>query len=392
MQNRLVVTVACALVVFAAFAMTTDAAVAAPSKATLQANKARIMTELERMQRELQVRLDDYTAIGQDMQETQAEIDQVSAQLAEVETQLAQSKKGLSLRAAALYRGEQIGMIDALLSSKNVEELVVTTHYLILISERDAKTLNEARLSQSESLWLRESLNRRLDRQRGLQAKADLERNKIRADMTKAQARAAAIDVDLAEMLRQSQAQSNPTGDTSGSFNSNTVITDANFRSQDMTVTAIQTFLNRQPGPLKSYYATDINGERKSAAQIIADAGKHWKVSPRVILATLQKEQSLLSRRPAQKGFDWAMGVGRPDSGAHILKYKGFGKQIWYGAKSFNTQANAWRAGTTLHIDSSTVTPTNGATYAQYRYTPHLAGVNSFWTIWIRYFNDNPAN
>ncbi len=51
-----------------------------------------------------------------------------------------------------------------------------------------------------------------------------------------------------------------------------------------------------------------------------------------------------------------------------------------------------WRPGTKLHIDSSTVTPTNGATYAQYKYTPHLHGVTNFWTLWIRYFNDNPAN
>ncbi len=244
---------------------------------------------------------------------------------------------------------------------------------------------------QSESLWLRDSLSRRLDRIRGLQAKADAERAQIQADITKAETRAALIDVDLAELLRQSQTP--VAGDTSGQFNPDTVLTDANFRSQDMTATAIQAFLDRQPGPLKTYYAKDHNGVRTSAAAIIAEAAKYYRVSPRVILVTLQKEQSLLSKRPSSNsGYDWAMGVGRPDSGAKLLKYKGFGNQVWYGAKSFNTQAKAWRPGTKLNIDSSTVTPTNGATYAQYKYTPHLRGVTSFWTLWIRYFNDNPAN
>ncbi len=392
-QKWLVSLMVCAIGLAAAFALTPAVASAAPSKASLEANKARIMTELDRMRIDLQERIDQYASTGRDMQETQAEIDQVSAQLAEIETDLATSKRGLSLRAAELYRGERIGMIDALLSSKNIEELIVTTHYLILISERDANALTEARLTQSESLWLRESLNRRLDRQRELQAKADRERLRIQADITKAEQRAASIDVDLAELLRQSQAQTNTPGDTSGTFNSNTVLTDANFRSLDMTAGAIQTFLDRQSGPLKTYYANDVNGVRKSAAEIIADASKEWKVSPRVILTTLQKEQSLLSKRPSkQSTYDWAMGVGKPDSGASILKYKGFGKQIWYGAKSFNTQAKAWKPGTTLKIDSSTVTPTNAATYAQYRYTPHLHGVTNFWTLWIRYFNDNPAN
>jgi len=393
-KKWLVSAVACAIALAVVCSLQPAVASAAPSKAALEANKARIMTELDRMRASLQQRIDDYAATGRDMAETQAEIDQVSAQLAEIETDLANSKKGLALRAAELYRGERIGMIDALLSSKNIEELIVTTHYLILISERDANALTEARLTQSESLWLRDSLNRRLDRIRGLQAKADAERLRIQADITKAEQRAASIDVDLAELLRQSQAQQTPTsGDTSGSFNSNTVLTDANFRSQDMTVTAIQAFLDRQSGPLKTYYAKDHNGVRKSAAQIIAQAGKDWNVSPRVLLVTLQKEQSLLSKRPSgQKGYDWAMGVGRPDSGISQMKYKGFGNQIWYGAKSFNTQATKWQSGTTLHIDSSTVTPTNGATYAQYKYTPHLHGVTNFWTLWIRYFNDNPAN
>ena len=197
-----------------AFAFAPAVATAAPSKAALEANKARIMTELDRMRIDLQERIDDYTATGRDMQQTQAEIDQVSAQLAEVETDLANSKRGLALRAAELYRGDRIGMIDALLSSKNIEELIVTTHYLILISERDANALTEARLTQSESLWLRDSLNRRLDRIRGLQAKADAERLRIQADITKAEQRAASIDVDLAELLRQSQVQQRPSRET----------------------------------------------------------------------------------------------------------------------------------------------------------------------------------
>jgi hypothetical protein len=178
-----------------------------------------------------------------------------------------------------------------------------------------------------------------------------------------------------------------------GNIEYNNIISDANFRSQDMTATGIQDFLDRQSGPLKDYYAKDHDGVRRSAAQIIAQAAKYYRVSPRVILATLQKEQSLLSKRPSsQTGYDWAMGCGRPDSGASILKYKGFGNQIWFGTKSFNTQAEAWKSGTTLQIDSSPVTPVNGATYAQYRYTPHLHGVTNFRLIWIRYFNSSPAN
>ncbi|NTU71807.1 MAG: hypothetical protein HGB10_08320 [Coriobacteriia bacterium] len=381
--------IVCAVSLFGVLAFAPPAH--AVSKKTLEANRARIMTELDGMRVRLQARIDELTSTGSKMQETQTEIDIVSKQLADVEAQLQRQKLGLATRAAELYKGDRIGMINVLLSSENIEDLILKTQYLILINQRDASALNDARLMRSESLWLQESLNRRYDRLGALQAKADAERMRIDTDIRKAETRAAAIDADLAELLRQSQTPTTG-GDTSGSFNPDLVLTDANFRSQDMTETGIQAFLDRQAGPLKSYTAKDHNGNTKSAAKIIAEASAAWKVSPRVILITLQKEQSLLSKRPTkQSTYDWALGVGRPDSGISQMKYKGFGNQVWYGAKSFNTGANLWRAGKVLKIDSSTVIPANGATYAQYRYTPHLHGVTNFWSLWIRYFNDNPA-
>ena len=390
-RKRLLGAMVCSLALVAAFATAPPVALAAPGKAALEANKARIMSELDSMRIDLQERIDQFTTTTRDMQETQAEIDQVSAQLAAVDEKLANSKRGLALRAAQLYRSDQIGMINVLLSSEDVEDLLVRTHYIVLISQRDAQTLNDARLTQSESLWLRDSLNRRLDRISDLQAKADRERSQIQTDMAAAETRAASIDVDLAEVLRRSQTPV-VVGATGGSINYDSIISEANFRSQDMTATGIQEFLDRQAGPLKNKYFDDHNGVRKSAAEIIADAAKHYKVNPRVILVTLQKEQSLLSSKPrSQTGYDWAMGAGRPDSGISVMKYKGFGNQIWGGAQKFDKWDKYWTPGTTMNIDSSSVTPANGSTFAQYKYTPHLRGVTSFWTLWMRYFNTNPA-
>jgi peptidoglycan hydrolase CwlO-like protein len=356
---------------------------------TREAQKAVILTELDGMRIELQARIDKLTSTGRTMGETQAEIDQINAQLAEVDVALQKSKAGLAARAAELYRSDRVGMIDVLLGSQNIEDLIVRTHYLLMISERDANALDEYRLTRSESLWLQDSLNRRLDRLKALQAQADAERIAVQADVTKAESRAAQIDADIAELLRQSQQQS---GNTSGQFNPDTVISDANFRSQDMTASGIQTFLDQQPGPLKNYHTKDHAGVQKSAAEIIADAAQHYNVSPRVLLITMQKEQSLLSRTHAtQYAYDWALGCGRPDSGAMVMQYKGFGKQVWGGAQKLDKWANFWTPNTQMPIDSSTVTPTNGATFAQYKYTPHIHGVTNFWTLWIRYFNTNPA-
>jgi hypothetical protein len=156
-----------------------------------------------------------------------------------------------------------------------------------------------------------------------------------------------------------------------------------------MSAADIQAFLDTQPGALKSYRGPDHNGVTKSAAEIIADASVLFNVSPKVILATLQKEQSLLSTKsPKQSQYNGAMGAGMPDSGSVASNMQGFGNQIYWGAQKLNKNALDWHQGAYEPVDGTDVYPTNEGTFAQYRYTPHFSGVVSFWTLYWRYFGD----
>jgi carbohydrate-binding DOMON domain-containing protein len=167
------------------------------------------------------------------------------------------------------------------------------------------------------------------------------------------------------------------------------VISEAAFLAAgSMSAEGIQAFLNGQAGDLKSYSGPDHNGATRTAAQMIAEAASAWGVSPKVIIATLQKEQSLISRAGAsQYALDWAMGCGKAESYT-ISSYKGFGNQVWNGARVLMKNRAGWRAGAMLPIDGSAVYPTNAATYTLYRYTPHFAGATSFWRLYWRYFGD----
>jgi hypothetical protein len=121
---------------------------------------------------------------------------------------------------------------------------------------------------------------------------------------------------------------------------------------------------------------------------MIADAAMGWGVSPKVILVTLQKEQSLISRPGAdQNALDWAMGCGKMDSRT-IASYAGFGNQIWGGARALARNRGSWHAGVSISIDGSSVYPSNASTHSLYRYTPHFHGNTSFWKLYWRYFGD----
>ncbi|MCX6742825.1 MAG: hypothetical protein NT116_01160, partial [Candidatus Parcubacteria bacterium] len=117
-------------------------------------------------------------------------------------------------------------------------------------------------------------------------------------------------------------------------FDPNQIITDNelyDYKSLDLA--AIAEFLDNQPGVLKNYYTLDYLGQNRLAAEIIFNAAHAYKVNPKWILATLQKEQSLVTNpAPAQRDFDWAMGYAVCDSCStddpQVAMFKGFGTQI----------------------------------------------------------------
>ena len=371
-----------------------------------KAEQAAAQADLGALKANLAAQVDEYVSIGRRIEETKREISAAAAQTAQLDSALATAHAALSERAVQLYQQESGSMFELLLCSESVQDFVLRTEYLALVSQRDAALLDQVRLLHSQSLYVQQTVADHLARLTTLQADADDRRvtiiNGIATQQAKAralgqdvahviatqQAKARALGQDVARLMRE-QAKAVTGGTLSGKFDPDTVVSEANFRAAtSMTAADIQTFLNQQPGTLKSYRAADHNGKVSSAAQMIAEASVAHGISPKIILATLQKEQSLLTRQsPTKESYDWAMGCGKADSFTSY-QYQGLGKQIWYGAYKFKQNAALWSPGAMQMIDGSAVHPTNAGTHAQYRYTPHMGGVMSFWMIYWRYFGD----
>lgn len=196
--------------------------------------------------------------------------------------------------------------------------------------------------------------------------------------------------------------------------------------SSSMSTADIQAFLDTQSGPLKSYSCTDTitaaTPARRSAAAIIWRSAQIWNLNPRVIIATLQKEQSLISVSNSSNAARLvkAMGCGVYGDANHDGKtdnrYPGFVNQIYNGARVLSTYEITyhWRVGLTKNVTAyktvtatktvdgqvvtydkrvsytKTITPKNACTYALYTYTPYYPQ-KGFWDIYTRYFGDTLA-
>lgn len=187
-------------------------------------------------------------------------------------------------------------------------------------------------------------------------------------------------------------------------------------------------------------------GRLRTAAELIYDAATSAGLNPQVILVTLHKEQSLIlgqfnTDASLQRALDRALGFGCPDEGGCQDIFLGFYHQLFGNfdaggnryigmpsslVRSFNFEAGGARVGRGPMVDANnnafgngnrvrvsrkgdtitlentqgppnnapatqTVTLSNFATTALYRYTPHVYNGNyNFWkffTAWFRYAN-----
>ena len=193
---------------------------------------------------------------------------------------------------------------------------------------------------------------------------------------------------------------------TASDFNPGFIISDENFYDNDaMSEVEIQAFLDAQIGTCKNSLCLNVlrintttttlafgtcatyPGEaNESAARMIYKVQQACSISAKVLLVTLQKEQSLVtSKAPTPTELRKALGQGCPDTAQCDSAYYGFFMQVysaarqlaWYGnPEGSHTsikvgQSNAVRFHPNAACGSSNVVIQNRATAALYYYTPY---------------------
>lgn len=144
-------------------------------------------------------------------------------------------------------------------------------------------------------------------------------------------------------------------------FQPGNIISDAVFFNPGtMTEAQIQTFLEQRVPRcesgyvcLKDWYDTSrttnadamcgaySGGVRERASRIIFKVAQACGINPQVILATLQKEQGLVTHVwPSDWRYTIAMGQGCPDTAACDTRYYGFFNQVYGAAWQFKRYAN----------------------------------------------------
>ena len=371
------------------------------SLAAKRAQAAKAETQLTQVRDQLTKALSDQSDADAALEIARQDLDVTAAQIDGLNTEIGARQSALDQRAVAMYKGGSVDLLGALLSATSFGDLFTRIDLFSYIQGSDAELvagLTTAR-TQSESLQQQQAL--REAELISLRQKADAQATSVRLAVAAQTRVTASLSADIKVLVKKEEdaraAEAVAAAGSDGQapplpYNPNTIISESAFtNSGSMDVAQIQAFLEAQGGGLRSYRGPDHAGVTKTAAEMIADAASAWEVSPRVILVTLQKEQSLISvGSPSQYALDWAMGCGKMD-GSTLSNYRGFGNQIWGGARALHRNRSSWHAGISLNIDGAAVYPSNAATFTLYRYTPHFHGNTSFWRLYWHYFGDPAA-
>jgi hypothetical protein len=139
----------------------------------------------------------------------------------------------------------------------------------------------------------------------------------------------------------------------------------------------------------------EYGGDIKTSAEVIKDVADACGINPQVLIVMLEREQSLITDdSPWERQYQYAMGVGCPDSAPCNPEFIGFSNQVYNAAKLFKRYATypQWfniRAGQNNYITyhpnpscgGSDVFIENQATANLYNfnpYQPNQASLDSF--------------
>jgi len=183
-------------------------------------------------------------------------------------------------------------------------------------------------------------------------------------------------------------------------------LTDEQLEDYDaMTESEIRAFLNHQ----NSYFRreiTDIDGVSFDPAAVIAQAARTYRINPQVLLATLQKESSGVTRssRPSDVTLRFLMGCVAPSTAREQITCAAERFRAYHDALiSRGVTVSGWRVGNSKQTqDGVLVTPATRAIAGQFTYTPYagvqwggnqpsVGGVYLFYDAWQRFGFDQSS-
>ncbi|MDZ4654511.1 MAG: NlpC/P60 family protein [Coriobacteriia bacterium] len=179
-----------------------------PTNAEIEAKKtqaAAAQVERDRMADELEVRIEEYNAIAEALDQTRAQIRETQAKLEVASRELSECQDLLAERAANIYRDGGTGMLEVLLGTTSFDDFITRLDLLNRISRSDAGMVASVKEVKAQVEAFERALETREAEQVALRGDAEIRAKAIEADIRKQEQYLVSLDAEVRELIAEEE-------------------------------------------------------------------------------------------------------------------------------------------------------------------------------------------
>ncbi len=143
------------------FAAPAQGAVSTPQIAAKKAEAAAAQSKLADMQDQFEMRVEEYDRINEALDKTRAQVAFARTRLAQADADLAASRDQLEQRAAGIYRGGEVDVLEVLVGTTSFEDFLTRVDLLRRISASDAELVAVVKSAREEVVQTKRVLDDR---------------------------------------------------------------------------------------------------------------------------------------------------------------------------------------------------------------------------------------
>lgn len=192
------------------FPIAPPVAYAAPPSSSVQSKKAEAdeaRAALASMRADLEVSIEEYNALSEAVQATEAEIVATQDRLQQAREDLLEAQTVLSKRLADIYKSGSVQALDVFLGVRSFDDFMTRVKLLRRVTAADAEIVSDVEQAQARVEATARSLEQRREEQRALLNEAEARAAAIEGEVARQERFVAQLSAEVQALIEQQEAQ-----------------------------------------------------------------------------------------------------------------------------------------------------------------------------------------
>ena len=175
--------------------------------AAKQSQADSVKSEIDSLNMQLEAKVESYDAANVQLDKIQGSIQENQQKLTQASQTLSVTQSRLNDRVASIYRNGDIGMLDVLMDTSNLNDFLSTYDMLSKLSEQDRNDVEQIKMLKSQMEDEQSKLDSDKSSQESLVSQLASDKNDITSGISDRQQKLASINTDIATLQQQEQQQ-----------------------------------------------------------------------------------------------------------------------------------------------------------------------------------------